>query len=377
MAYYLFVDISSHGFGHLAQAAPILNELARLCPELRLTVRSGLSVDKLRTRLHCDFAHIPGRSDFGFVMLDAVRIDFAATAKAYREQHANWTQRVADEAALLHRLRPDLVLTDVAYLPLAGAALAGIPSLSMCSLNWADLFAHFFGNETWAATIHAEMLTAYRSAECFLRLTPAMAMPDLPRQRAIAPVSVIGNDRRSLLRERLACSPQEKLVLIAFGGFDKDLALEHWPQRKNLRWLIPQSWPVRRADMSAFEPLELPFTDLLRSVDAVLTKPGYGTFTEAACNGVPVLYLRRVNWPEQDCLIAWLQENACCAEISDAALASGQLGDALNALWQQVAVAPPIPVGALEAANYLAERTTGWQSPIDAISGACMARNAI
>ena len=127
----LFVDISSHGFGHLAQAAPILNELARLRPELRLTVRSGLSGDKLQTRLHCNFEHIHGSSDFGFVMLDAVRIDFAATANAYRAQHANWTQRVADEATLLKRLKPDLVLTDVAYLPLAGAAQAGIPSLSM------------------------------------------------------------------------------------------------------------------------------------------------------------------------------------------------------------------------------------------------------
>jgi len=356
MVLHLFVDISSHGFGHLAQAAPILNELARQYPELRLTVRSGLSLDKLRTRLHCDFKHILGRSDFGFVMLDAVRIDFAASAKAYRAQHADWTQRVADEAALLRQLQPDLILTDVAYLPLAGAAQADIPSLSMCSLNWADLFAHFFGQETWAATIHAEMLAAYRSAECFLRLTPAMAMPDLPRQHAIAPVCVIGNDRRSLLRERLACSPQEKLVLIAFGGFDKDLSLEHWPQRENLRWLIPQSWPVRRADMVAFEALELPFTDLLRSVDAVFTKPGYGTFTEAACNGVPVLYLRRDNWPEQDCLIAWLQQNARCAEISETELASGQLGDTLDALWQQAVATPPKPDGAVEAANYLAER---------------------
>ena len=353
---HLFVDISSHGFGHLAQAAPILNELARLRPDLKLTIRCGLSIDKLRTRLHCDFEHISCRSDFGFVMHDAVRIDFAATANAYRAQHANWTQRVADETTLLKRLQPDLVLTDVAYLPLAGAAQAGIPSLSMCSLNWADLFAHFFGHEAWAARIHAEMLAAYRSAECFLRLTPAMAMPDLPHQHVIAPVSVIGNDRRSLLCECLACSPQEKLVLIAFGGFDKNLSLENWPQRENLRWLIPQSWPIRRADMATFEPLDLTFTDLLHSVDAVLTKPGYGTFTEAACNGVPVLYLRRDNWPEQDCLIAWLQQNARCVEIGDAELASGQLGDALDTLWQQVAVAPPKPDGALEAANYLAER---------------------
>jgi hypothetical protein len=43
-----------------------------------------------------------------------------------------------EDARLFRDLQPDLVFSDVAYLPLAGAARAGIPSVSMCSLNWAD-----------------------------------------------------------------------------------------------------------------------------------------------------------------------------------------------------------------------------------------------
>ena len=353
---HLFVDISSHGFGHLAQAASILNALAALRPDLKLTVRCGLPKEKIRSRLRCDFDHIEGRSDFGFVMHDAVRIDLEATASAYRAQHADWTQRVADEAALLGQLQPDLVLSDVAYLPLAGAAKLGIPSLAMCSLNWADLFAHYFGRELWAVSIHAEMLAAYRSAECFLRLTPAMDMPELPEQHAIAPVAALGVGCRELLTERLNAPATEKRVLIAFGGFERDLAPEHWPQSGGLRWLVPQSWPVQRSDMSAFEPLGLHFTDLLCSVDAVVTKPGYGTFTEAACNGVPVLYVRREDWPEQDCLIDWLHRHARCAEVSDAELRDGRVHTTLAALWQQPAIAAPEPTGALEAAYFLAER---------------------
>ena len=345
---HLFVDISSHGLGHLAQVAPILNELGSRLPTLRLTVRSGLPLNRLRERISGEFAHLAARSDFGFVMHDAVRIDLAATASAYREQHEDWAQRVAEEAGLLAELAPDLVLSDVAYLPLAGATQAGIASLSMCSLNWADLFAHFFGNEAWAAPIHQQMLAAYRSAECFLRLTPAMAMDDLPRSRAIAPVAALG--RRVALHERLGCAANDKIVLVAFGGFDTDLSAERWPRSAGLRWLIPQSWPIARDDMSAFETLDLPFTNLLRSVDAVLTKPGYGTFTEAACNGTPVLYLRRDDWPEQDCLIDWLKSNSRCAEIGREQLASERLPAALAALWQQPAPPLPEPSGAAEAA---------------------------
>lgn len=351
---HLFVDISSHGLGHLAQTAPILNELVGRLPQLRLTVRSGLPEAKLRERVHGEFTYLAGSSDFGYVMHDAIRVDYQATALAYREQHADWAQRVSAEAALIATLAPDLVLTDVAYLPLAGAARAGVASLSMCSLNWAELFAHFFGKEDWATPIHRQMLSAYRSAECFLRLTPAMAMDDLPRRRAIAPVATLG--RRVALHQRLGCAPGDKIVLVAFGGFDTDLAPARWPRSAGLRWLIPQSWPVTRDDMSAFEPLGLPFADLLHSVDAVLTKPGYGTFTEAACNGTPVLYLRRDDWPEQDCLIDWLETNARCAPIGFDELASERLPRALAALWRQPAPPLPEPSGAAEAAQLIADR---------------------
>ena len=363
---HLFVDISAHGFGHLAQVAPILNALASRMPKLRLTVRSALPLERLRIRLKPDFVHIAKSSDFGFVMLDAVQIDYAATATAYRAQYANWSQRVAEEARFLTQQRPDLVLTDVAYLPLAGAAQAGIPAVSMCSLNWADLFANAFDQETWAQPIHREILAAYNSAECFLRLTPGMPMDALQRLKPIAPVAALGENRRETLRQKLACNPDERVVLIAFGGFDKDLAADSWPRIDGIRWLIPQSWQLDREDMTAVESLAMLFTDLLSSVDAALTKPGYGTFTEAACNGTPVLYLKRDNWPEQTPLIEWLEQNARCREVSAADLMAGNLGSVLAELWQQTPPQLPQPTGAQEVATFLLNRLAAGRQNVAA-----------
>ena len=183
---HLFVDISSHGFGHLAITAPVLNQLATSDPNFRLTIRSALPATKLQQRIKPAFELIVGASDFGYVMIDATRIDLEASATAYRQAHADWAARVADEARFLSCLKPDLALTNVSYLPLAGAAAAGIPALSLCSLNWADLFAHFFGGQAWAKPIHTQMLAAYRSAQAFLRVTPGMAMRALPDRPARA-----------------------------------------------------------------------------------------------------------------------------------------------------------------------------------------------
>lgn len=350
---HLFVDISAHGFGHLAQVAPVLNALAERLPALRLTIRSGLPTGKLQARIAAAFTHLIGSSDFGYVMHDAVSLDLPATALAYRRQHADWPAQVERDARVIAGLRPDLVFSDVAYLPLAAAAQVGIPSVAMCSLNWADLFAHFFTGESWAAEIHGQMLAAYHSVECFLRLTPGMAMPELRRLRSIAPVAALGNDCREALRRQVGCATGERLVLIAFGGVSKALPIADWSPLAGVRWLIPQDWQLEHPSVVSFEGLGRPFTDLLASVDAVLTKPGYGTFAEAACNGAPVLYLRRSDWPEQDALIDWLNRHARCLEVSEADLLAGCLHAALEALWRQPVRPAPRPSGAEEAAAAL------------------------
>lgn len=355
---HLFVDVSAHGLGHLAQVAPVLNALRARLPGLRVTVRSDLSHEQLRTRISASITHLPGSSDFGYVMRDATRVDLVATAHAYRRQHAEWDRLLDREAAFLAELRPDLVLSDIAYLPLAGARRAAIPSVAMCSLNWAELFAHFFAGESWAEAIHGEMLAAYNSAEFFIRLTPGMAMADLGRLRSIAPVASLGRRQSRALRTKLACPADERLLLVAFGGFGKRLPIEDWLPCRKLRWLVPKAWRCDLPGVHALESLGLSFTDLICSVDAVLTKPGYGTFTEAACNGTPVLYVRRENWPEQDSLIAWLQGHARCRQVEESELDADSISGVVEELSRQPA--PPIPsaAGADEAAAILADRLT-------------------
>lgn len=353
---HLFVDITAHGLGHLAQAGPVLAALRARLPQLRLTVRSALPEFRLRARIPGEFTHLAAASDFGYVMHDSVRVDLDASAATYRRQHADWPERVAGEAAFLADLGPDLVLTDVAYLPLAGAARAGIPAIAMSSLNWADLFAHYFAGMDWAAPIQAEIDAAYAAAEFFLSLTPAMPMPSLPRLRTVGPVAALGRDRRGELRAGLGLGDDERIVLVAFGGFDQALGAEGWPVRPGLHWLVPDGWPTGRPDMHPFARPGMPFTDLLTSADAVLGKPGYGTFAEAACNGTPLFYLRRDDWPEQDCLIDWLHAHGRCREVAAAGLADPGFTGAVDALCRAEAPPRPAPSGADKAAGILAER---------------------
>lgn len=343
---HLFVDISAHGLGHLAITAPVIAALATREPALRLTIRSGLARRSLDARIAVPFEHLAEASDFGWRMTDAIRVDLDASERAYRAAHAAWDERVEAEAALLRARAPDLVLSNVSDLPLAGAAAAGLRSVALCSLNWADLFAHYFGARDWAPPIHGRMLAAYRSAAVFLRPSPSMPMSALANTEEVGPIAQLGT------RHDLGLPPGTRKVLIAMGGFEHRVPIEHWPRTRGIRWLVPSDWRAAHPDAVPWDGFGLAFTDLLASVDAVITKPGYGTFTEAACNDVPVLYLRRRDWPEQDCLIDWMHARARCLEVDARTLDAGALDARLDALWRL----PRRPVPAADGAGQAADR---------------------
>lgn len=350
---HLLVDISAHGLGHLAQTAPVIDALAALVPGLRVTVRSAIPRHHLAHRIAADFVHVAEARDFGYVMHNAVDIDLAASARRYREFHADWAQRVAVEADWLRRHGVDALLSNVAYLPLAGAAEACIPAAGLCSLNWADLFAHYFAAEPWMPAIHAQMLAAYGAGRCFLRLTPGLPMSGLPGRQDIAPIARPGRRDRELVARQLGLDAAQRWILLAMGGMDFRPPLEHWPHTPGLSWLVPGAWTLKRQDVHAFDAARLDFSDLLASVDAVITKPGYGTFVEAAGSGIPVLYLERGDWPETPHLTDWLARNARAAMLTRGQLLAGDFVEVLQDLWRASAPARPATTAADDAARRL------------------------
>jgi len=350
---HLLFDISAHGLGHLAQSAPVINALQALAPGLELTVRSAIPRERLALRIAGDFRHVAEARDFGLVMHNAVDIDLDASAVRYREFHADWLRRVAAEADWLRAHRVDALVSNVAYLPLAAAAEAGIPACGLSSLNWAEMFAHYLGHEPRAGEIHAQILAAYNAGKAFLRITPGLAMADLPARCDIAPIASIGRRDRERVAKLLGIDESERWLLLAMGGMEFRLPVEDWPPIPGVKWMVPGAWGLERVDVRSIDIAGLDFIDLLASVDAVVSKPGYGTFVEAACSGVPLLYVDRDDWPETPHFAAWLARHARAARLSRERLLRGDFIDVLEELWRTPAPTPPVAEGAAQAARWL------------------------
>ncbi|MBK7897995.1 MAG: hypothetical protein IPJ99_00970 [Betaproteobacteria bacterium] len=80
---------------------------------------------------------------------------------------------------------------------------------------------------------------------------------------------------------------------------------------------------------------------------------GYGTFTEAAACATPVLYVRRDDWPEQDCLIALAARPRGLPGGARPALAEGGLEGEVAGTVEPAPPTPPATAGAAEAVAHL------------------------
>jgi hypothetical protein len=96
------------------------------------------------------------------------------------------------------------------------------------------------------------------------------------------------------------------------------------------------------------------FIDVLASSDAVVTKIGYATFVEAACNGVGIVSAPRADWPESGHLIEWAKQNANFALMEDGIENARGFRTALSAVLNAPCRMPVRASGIAEAVETIA-----------------------
>jgi UDP:flavonoid glycosyltransferase YjiC (YdhE family) len=352
---HLLVAISSHGFGHATQTAPVLNALRRRRPDLRLTVATGVPRALLEERIDGPFELIERRSDFGMAMTSAIEIDIDASARRYEAIHLAWPAAVQAEADWLAAIRPDLLLSNVAYLPLAAAERTGIPAIALSSLHWAAIHRHYLLESPGGVRTQKQIEEAYASARAFVPVTPNLEAAFGNQTAAVGPVARLGRARRSEILARLDRPEDIRMVLVSSGGVAFPSGVARLPRIDGVVWLYDGAEDYDRHDIRSPRSLGLPFIDIQASADALLTKLGYSTVVEAGCLGIPLLHLPRGDWPEERPLTEWLRRHAPVQAVVLEDLRSGAMADRLEVLWAAPRPEPAVPSGAEEAAEILLE----------------------
>lgn len=332
---HLLVDITGHGFGHLAQTAPVLNALSGLDNNIRFSLRTSIDPTVVCHFLDYDIQSKldflpPSKHDFGMCMRNTLEIDRDKTFKNYHKLHQFWSEHVKAESKQLQQIVPDLLLSNIGYLGLAAAAKAKIPSIAMCSLDWASIFAAYCSEYPGAEQILDDMQKAYNSARTFIQLTPHLPMAFASNTKSAPPVSLSMQPSREKLEKQLGIEGKQ-LVLLSMGGMPWEMSQDTLPHINGVVWLAKQI-DSPRDDIYNIDSITLKHNDIMASVDLIISKTGYGTIVQAAKAKVPILYIQRDKWAEEPHLWNWCKAHNNCNRITAEAFQQGDFRMELETL---------------------------------------------
>jgi hypothetical protein len=348
--------ISGHGYGHAAQVVPVLNALAKLIPNLHAVLRTTVPASFFRDRLTIPWDLQAVQQDVGCIQHGPLEIHVPATWQAHAQFHAEWEQRVEEEAAAIQVAAPAVILADTPYLAASAGNTAGVPVVALANFTWIEALTPFVDpKQPDHEAILETMRHSYRHANLALRIAPGLALADFSNVVDIGPIAETVPSQRVTIRRKLGMREDERLVLLAFGGIPLNtLPWEQMDRIKGYHFIV-SSVPIRPSPrIHVASTIAQSFSTLMASVDLVMTKPGYGTIAEAVALGVPVVYVRRYNFADEAPLVEFLHRHGRGYELTLTDFHSGNWEPAFDAIARtDASIHPPAATGPLDAAHFL------------------------
>lgn len=267
-------------------------------------------------------------------MIDAMQVDHEKTIASYKNIHSYWDDHVHFEEQRIKALHVDIVLSNVGYIPLQAATNLSIPSVALCSLDWASTWQVFSSDDHVGKVILSQITQAYQSANLFLQMTPHLPMSFLENKVSVPFVVRQGKSKRQVLEKRYPNFIGKKLTLISMGGMDAEINFDQWPKIDQVIYIVTGNSRLPNGYYHA-DTFGLDFSDIMASVDIVLTKTGYGMVVESVVNQTPLFYVARADWPEHDIMLKWCKDNNNVLEIDRVEFERGLTKDKIDMLLSQ------------------------------------------
>ena len=331
--------LTAHGYGHGVRSTAVMQALRRECPEVRLTIVSSLPEDFLRDRLrgfpdgNLEFRGSP--YDVGLVQLDSVRADIPSTLERVEFHLIQRPSLYHYETAWLLATYPSAVVADIPALPLAAAARAKLPSIAIGNFSWDWIYAPYAETDPrWRPAVEA-FRADYANADILLQypLSPDMSAT-FPRRIDIPLPSRPGRPRRAELAARIGADPSRRWILLSFTTLDwTSEALARVASIRDTEFFTvrPLEWSGI-PNIHAVERAEFPFSDIVATVDAVLSKPGFGILADCAANDKPLVYADRKDFAEYPVLERAIKQHLTHVHIPAADLYAGNISPSIDAL---------------------------------------------
>jgi hypothetical protein len=330
IAYY----ISSHGYGHGVRSGSIIRAINDLYPRVGIHIVSGLSSTFLSDQIGIRNPVRAMSFDVGMVQLDSIRVNVDATLNRLEPLISRRKELVEQERSFLTRTGIDLVVADIPGLPVEAAAMAGIPRVAIGNFGWDWIYSDFVPRDRRWEPIVEMFQEQYAKADLLLRLPFCEPMNAFPHVVDIPLVAARGRVRRSEIAALTGCDPRKKWILLSFTTLDwNEEALKRVEAIDDYEFLtvLPLQW--QRRNIHSLSREQFPFSDVIASADAAISKPGYGILSDCIVNRRPLIYADRSDFREYFVLEDSIRKYLKHLHIPACRLYSGDLHESLEGIW--------------------------------------------
>jgi hypothetical protein len=363
----LVAYVSGHGFGHASRTIEVLNAIADRAPGVRILVRTEAAPWLFRITARPGISLASVACDTGAVQIDSLHLDEVETIRRAERFMADFDQRVEAEAAVLAEAGAALVIADAPPLGIAAGRAADCPTVLFGNFTWDWIYAAYPGGAAIAESIGR----VYAEADLALRLPLHGGFATCRRIEELPFVARRSRRDPAETRQALGLPHDRPLALVSFGGYgaaQMDVARLADTPRYGI--VMTDATPIDGHTLAApgptgaLLPLDVTaiytrgfrYEDVVRAVNAVVTKPGYGIIAECAANDTALLYTSRGHFAEYDVLVAGMPRYLRTRFVDQATLLAGRWAEDLDALLGQ----PDPPERAdVSGADVAAERLLG------------------
>jgi UDP:flavonoid glycosyltransferase YjiC (YdhE family) len=338
--------ISGHGFGHASRSIEIIKALVDRRPGLKVIIRSSVAAWLVDRTAPPGVALSAVEVDTGVFQLDSLNLDAKTSIDRARTFMATFDERLAAEVSFLREHDAAITISDLPALGIAAGNAAGIPAIASGNFTWDWIYEHYQGGEDVARQIG----NVYRNTTIALRFPMWGGFQTMANIRDIPFVARRSRRDGHEVRRALGIPEGKPIVLMSFGGYGLEgVNVDALRALPGYHVLLPGM-----IDESAMYARGYRYEDLVRAVDVVVTKPGYGIISECLANDTALLYTARGDFREYQVLVDAMPEFLRCAFIGHADLFAGNWQPHLDALLAQPEPPPkPATNGAEVAADIL------------------------
>jgi L-arabinokinase len=186
----------------------------------------------------------------------------------------------------------------------------------------------------------------YAQTNLLLRLPFCEAMSAFPHIEDIPLVASPGVCRREEIARLTGSDPKKRWILLSFTTLEWDeraLAGVEQLQEYEFFTVHPLAW--QRCNIHALDRECVDFSSVVASIDAVISKPGFGILSDCVVNQKPLIYADRNDFAEYAVLETAIRKYLKHIHIPAADLYRGDLRRSVESIWERPDPVETLPSG--------------------------------